>query len=219
MLTHTLRLATCPTRRTIYDKWLFCLALSLISVLSACWPDGLAHLRYNRSGLMDGEIWRLATAHLVHLNLPHLFLNLFGLLLICELQWGEMQLQHGTGLLLFSGAVISTCLWWLHPELATYAGLSGVLHGLWAGCSFYGLQRTSGTSLRARLPYLVGAILLAAKLLMEFHYGPSEFTSHLIGGNVLTVSHLYGALAGVVYVLALGCVRMCSPSRGALQQK
>ena len=187
--------------------------------MSACWPDGLAHLRYDRSSLMNGEIWRVLTAHLVHLNVPHLFLNLFGLFLICELLWVELPLRQGIGLLVFTGVTISACLWWLHPELATYAGLSGVLHGLWAGCALYGLQYTSEKSLRARLPYLFGAILLAAKLLFEFRYGPSEFTAHLIGGSVLTVSHLYGALAGVVYVLTFGCVRIGFPSRGALQQK
>jgi len=211
-------LATCQVCRTIHYKWLLCLAIAMVTLMAACWPDGLAHLRYDRSGLMGGELWRAITAHLVHLNLPHLFLNLLGLLLICELLWGELPLRHGIGLLGFSGMTISAALWWLYPELAWYAGLSGVLHGLWAGCAFYGLRHTTNASLRSRLPYLVGALLLAAKLVLEFHYGPSETTTRLIGSGVLTASHLYGALAGAIYMLILGCVRMRSLSRGALQQ-
>ena len=219
MSAHTLPSAACPARLTIQDKWLFCLTISLIAVMAACWPDGLSALRYDRSALMQGEMWRALTAHLVHLNWPHVFLNLCGLLLIGELLWGELPLRHGIGLLIFSGATISVCLWWLRPELVSYAGLSGVLHGLWAGCACYGLRHTTHVSLRSRLPYWVGAFLLVAKLFMEFRYGSSEFTENLIGGSVLTESHLYGALAGVVYMLLLGCVRILPPSRGALQQK
>jgi rhomboid family GlyGly-CTERM serine protease len=206
MMPHISQLAACPARRTIHDKWLFCLVIAMVALIIACWPDGLARLRYDRSALMGGEMWRVVTAHLVHLNMPHLFLNMLGLALICELQWGELPLWHGIGLFGFSGAAISACLWWGHPELVWYAGLSGVLHGLWAGCAFYGLKHTSEASPQSRLPYLAGALLLAAKLFMEFHYGPAENTAHLIGSGVVTASHLYGALAGTVYFLTLGCV-------------
>ncbi len=207
MMSHILQLAHGPARRTIHDKWLFCLAIALIALMATCWPEGLAHLRYDRSALMGGELWRAMTAHLTHLNMPHLVLNLLGLFLICELQWGELPLRHGIGLFGFSGAAISACLWWLHPELVWYAGLSGVLHGLWAGCAFYGLKHTSDASPQSRFPYLAGALLLTAKLFMEFHYGPAENTAHLIGSGVVTASHLYGALAGGVYFLMLGCVK------------
>lgn len=216
MTAHCPQFSVAQIRRTFHDKWLFCLALALVTLIATRWPDGLARLRYDRSGILNGEIWRLLSAHLVHLNLPHLFLNLLGLALICELLWGELPLRHGIGLLAFSGVAISAALWWLHPELVWYAGLSGVLHGLWAGCAFYGLQHSSPQS---RLSYLVAAFLLVAKLLMEFHYGPSAYTAQLIGGSVVTASHLYGALAGAVYMLALGCVRICPLFRGALQQQ
>lgn len=213
------QLAADTCSRTIHDKWLLCLAVALVALMAACWPDGLARLRYDRPGLMDGEVWRVVTAHLVHLNWLHLFLNLLGLLLICELQWGVLPLRHGIGLLGFSGIAISVSLWWLHPELVWYAGLSGGLHGLWAGCVIYGLRHTSDASPRSHLNYLAGAFLLAAKLLMEFHYGPSENTAHLIGGGVVNASHLYGALGGAVYILTWGCVKMRALSRGALQQQ
>jgi rhomboid family GlyGly-CTERM serine protease len=219
MTVSILQLVARPGCRAIQDKWLFCLVTSMVALMAACWPEGLAHLRYDRSGLMDGEMWRLLTAHLVHLNLPHLLLNLFGLLLICELQWGMLPLRHGIGLFGFSGVAISACLWWLHPELVWYAGLSGVLHGLWMGCALYGLFCATDTTLRLRLQYIIGALLLVAKVLMEFYYGPSEYTANLIGGGVMTASHLYGALAGAGYVLTMCCVRICTPSRGALQQK
>jgi len=205
--------------QAIQNKWLCCLPVCLLAILAACWPDGLSYLSYDRAAIMKGEIWRGITAHLVHLNTPHLILNLCGLLLIGELIWGELPLKHGFGLLLFSGATISTSLWWLQPEVVSYVGLSGALHGLWAGCTLFGLSNIANASLRERLTYLVGAILLLIKLLMEFYYGPSEITENLIGGSVLTAAHLYGGVAGAVYVLVLCCVRMLNLSRGALQQK
>lgn len=219
MTAHISPPAADTTGRAIHDKWRLCLAVALVALLAACWPDGLMRLRYDRSGLMDGEVWRVLTAHLVHLNRLHLLLNLLGLLLICELQWGVLPLRHGIGLLGFSGAAISASLWWLHPELVWYAGLSGALHGLWAGCVLFGLRPATEASLRSRLPYLAGALLLAAKLLMEFHGGASENTAHLIGGGVVTVSHLYGALAGAIYILTQGCVRMHTSFRGVLPQQ
>ncbi|MBI3902183.1 MAG: rhombosortase [Nitrosomonadales bacterium] len=165
-------------------------------------------MRYDRSALADGELWRVFTAHLSHLNLTHLFLNLLGLFLICELLWGELPLRHGIALLGFSAAAISAALWWLHPGLIWYVGLSGVLHGLWAGCVVQGLwERPPGrdSSFRDRVvaptaAYLGGLILLMIKLSMEFFYGPPASTAHLIGGSVVTASHLYGALAGLLYV-------------------
>ena len=95
----TAQLAAGPARRAMHDKWWLCLAIAAMTLIVAFWPNSLAYLRYDRSGLMDGEMWRVASAHLVHLNMPHLRLNLLGLLLICELQWGELPLRHGIGLL------------------------------------------------------------------------------------------------------------------------
>jgi rhomboid family GlyGly-CTERM serine protease len=208
-----------PEKCCVQNKWLFCLVIFLVAFIATGWPDGLVSLRYDRIALINGEIWRLLTAHLVHLNWAHCFLNLFGLLLICELLWRALPLKHGIGLFVFSGLVISACLWWLNPELASYAGLSGVLHGLWAGCVLFGLLQASEPFHRSCLPYWIGVFLLIIKLLTEFLYGPSEFTTHLIGGNVVGESHLYGALAGAIYMLMLRCVRMAPLSRGALQQK
>lgn len=215
----TAHISQLAATRTIHDKWRFCLAVALVASMATGWPDGLVHLRYDRSGLMDGEVWRVVTAHLVHLNRLHLLLNLLGLLLICELQWGALPLRHAVGLLGLSGMAVSVLLWWLHPELVWYAGLSGALHGLWAGCVLFGLRSAPGISLSSRLPYLAGAFLLAAKLLMEFRYGASEHTAHLIGGGVVTVSHFYGALAGTVYVLTWGCVRVQTTFQGTLQRQ
>lgn len=182
-------------------------------------------MRYDRSALMSGELWRVLTAHLVHLNSAHLLLNLLGLCLICELQWGDLPPLHGVRLLGFAGVAISALLWWGHPELAWYAGLSGALHGLWAGCVFLGLWPPASfpqkhfpasaefASFGDRRLYLGGAILLAIKLAVEFYYGPSANTAHTIGGEVVVVSHLYGALAGIGYAMILRIPQSLRPTK------
>lgn len=205
---------------TQQSKWLLCLGVSFCALVLTYLPHGLSHFRYDRAALASGEVWRLITAHLVHLNTPHLLFNLLGLWLLCELLWHELPLLHGLGLLGSAAIGIGALLWWFHPELVWYAGLSGALHGLWAGCALAGLwpaspnsndrpamSRSSGWSrLKMHWPLsrcicLTGILLLAAKLAIEYRYGASPRAIQAIGSPVVTVAHLYGAMVGVCYVL------------------
>lgn len=191
------------------------------------WPHALTHFRYDRAALSSGEWWRMATGHLVHLNMPHLLFNLLGLFLICELLWRDLPWSHGLGLLLSAAIGTSALLFWLHPELAWYAGLSGALHGLWAGCALAGLwfrrarvdlpdaaPATRGSrwherhGLASRYIFIAAMVLLLVKLGIEFHYGPSLRTVQRIGGPVVIAAHLYGVLTGICYVLIWRCVRL-----------
>ena len=202
-----------------YGKWLLCLGLSFVALTLTYWPQGLVHFRYDRDALQAGQEWRVLTAHLVHLNTLHLLFNLAGMLLLCELLWRDFPVLHGAGLLIAAAVGISGALYWIHPELAWYAGLSGALHGLWAGCALAGCLpvqagsdgfTSSCSSNRKWLPprwsvarciSAAGMICLIVKLVMESHYGASPRTVRMIGSPVITVAHLYGALAGVFYIL------------------
>jgi rhomboid family GlyGly-CTERM serine protease len=179
------------------------------------WPQALTQFRYDRVALSSGEWWRIATGHMVHLNMPHLLLNLFGLFLLCELLWRDLPWRHGLGLLVSAALGTGALLFWLHPELAWYAGLSGALHGLWSGCALAGLrsmQTGAGLPDRAQVPEsqpgpgfsyisIAAMIALLLKLGIEFHHGPSSDTMQRIGGAVITAGHRYGALTGICYVL------------------
>ncbi len=172
------------------QRWLFCGALSLAGLLSLCWPTALTTLQWQREALADGQYWRLLTAHLVHLDAFHLLLNLFGLLLICELLWDDMVLDHAFTLLLASALGVSLLLWINQPQLCWYAGMSGVLHGLWAGCA--------GTALlRKKDPFYLGALLLLAAKLA---YQSNNQIGSMTGMPVVPVAHLYGALSGLVWL-------------------
>jgi rhomboid family GlyGly-CTERM serine protease len=202
------------------NKWLLCLGVSIAAFALTYWPQGLLLFRYERALVSSGQLWRLASAHFVHLNTAHLLLNLTGLLLICELLWDRLPLRHGIGLLATSVAGISGLLWWQHPEMAWYAGLSGALHGLWAGCALATclppIDRVARSGRRAakmpetgaadwplsRWAGVGGLLLLGAKLILEALHGASPELAKTIGAPVATVAHLYGALIGWIYVLA-----------------
>jgi rhomboid family GlyGly-CTERM serine protease len=203
---------------TQQSKWLFCLGVCFCALVLTVWPHALIDFRYDRAALLSGEWWRVVTGHMIHLNSAHLVFNLFGLFLICELLWRSLPWAHGCGLLFFSATGTSALLWWFHPELAWYAGLSSALHGLWAGCALSGwwcMQtrgETSSTgfaaagkpqpvrSASARYFFMGALIVLALKLGLEAWYGPSPHTERMIDGPVISIAHLYGALIGIVYV-------------------
>lgn len=196
------------------EKWLFCLGISLGLLVLAAWPTALIDLRYERAALASGQWWRVVTGHMVHLNIVHLLFNLAALALICELLWGDLNRIQAAALLFFPALGISGMLWLVHPEVAWYAGLSGILHGLWAGCALAGwlsLQPRGDDSTGGNRPirirqvssrylYPGALILLALKLGWEAIYGPSFHTESAIGAPVISIAHLYGALAGIVYV-------------------
>jgi rhomboid family GlyGly-CTERM serine protease len=214
------------------SKWLLCLGVSVCALALMVFPDALAGLRYDRTALLAGQWWRLISGHMVHLNAAHLAFNLFGLFLICELLWRDLLWMHGCGLLFFSATGISALFWWLHPELAWYAGLSGALHGLWAGCALSGwwsmqirgevvpigsTQTKTHTapmfSASSRYFFMWALLLLGLKLSLEAAYGPSPHTERMIEGSVISISHLYGALIGIAYVGIWRCVCRLQPGK------
>jgi rhomboid family GlyGly-CTERM serine protease len=175
----TLRSWTCP------------LAITLLVLLFSLLPDAWQGvLQYRRDEILSGELWRLLSAHLTHLNWPHLLMNLVGLWLIwllflsrekalatCLFVWPLLMLGTGLGLLA------------LHSEIAWYRGLSGALHGLLllALLRQRAWQNLSGGLL---------LVLFCAKLLWEQTVGPASGSESLIDGRVIVESHLYGALSG-----------------------
>lgn len=168
---------------------------------AAAGQDGAAALRYSRSAVADGEWWRLVTAHLVHLGPGHLLLNLAGLVLVGWLTGREYGATGWWAITVASAATIAAALYLLHPGVAWYVGLSGVLHGLLAGGLVPALRRRDPAA-------MILAALLAGKLAWEALAGPLPGAEQTAGGPVLVEAHRYGALGGAVAALgALGWSR------------
>lgn len=153
-------------------------------------------LRYERDAILAGEVWRLVTGHLVHLNWSHFALNVGGLVLIWLLFGARLTQAQWLIVLLACALGVSAGLFALHPELNWYVGLSGVLHGLFVAGALGGLY----SGYRAEW-LLLG--LLALKLAWEQLSGPLPGTEELAGGMVIVDAHLYGALTGLATGLLL----------------
>lgn len=132
----------------------------------------------------------LITAHLLHTNLWHLLLNVFGFVLLWALHgeyytsrqfalvWLLLSLATATGVLLFD-------------NYSQYVGLSGVLHGVfvWGACLDIKRDESTGWLL------LLG---VGIKIAYEQWFDDAASMAALIDATVAVNAHLYGALAGLV---------------------
>lgn len=167
---------------------------ALIVVLALPGDSTQALLRYDRAAILDGQWWRLLSAHLLHLGGSHLLMNLAGLWLIWLLV-GSALSPRSWLILLFADALITTlALLILNPQLDWYVGLSGVLHGLLVAGAIADIRAGHrGTWL------LLGAV--ACKLGWEQLAGPLPGSEASAGGAVIVDAHLYGALGGLLGLL------------------
>ncbi|MEE8451607.1 MAG: rhomboid family intramembrane serine protease, partial [Thermoguttaceae bacterium] len=58
------------------------LALGAAACLTMAFPSLAEWLQYDRSAVAEGQLWRVATCHLTHWSLDHLFWDVVALLLL-----------------------------------------------------------------------------------------------------------------------------------------
>jgi rhomboid family GlyGly-CTERM serine protease len=166
-------------------RWLYLLIIVLaLDLVLGLGDSANAMLRYDRSGIAAGGWWRLLTAHTVHLDLHHLILNEFGLVLLWALFAADYDPVEWCIIVMSGALAISSGLWWLSPRVTWYVGASGVLHAIMAaGC-------VKHLAMRAWDRWIL-LLCLCAKLAYE-----------QLGGHeppmVVVDAHLYGALCGFI---------------------
>ncbi len=166
--------------------WLILFVVSFI--LQTNWVDTW---RFNRALVEHGQVWLLFTAHIVHLNWSHWALNMGGLAIVAFFFSPHASARQWLAVLFVSACVINVGLWWGMPEIRSYVGLSGVLHGLF----LYGALRE--IRFYPASGYVLTAVLIA-KLAWEFFNGALPGSEDMTGGRVLTEAHLLGAIGGVL---------------------
>lgn len=175
-----------------HGAWLL-VALALLLLPLAAGDAGRSLLQYQRSSIAAGQWWRLATAHIVHVDLRHALLNAAALALLWALfarAWRPAQWLAALAILVAS---TSAGLWWLQPRLQWYVGASGVLHGIFAcGCIAL-LHRRRATGMAA-------LAALAVKLAWEQWQGALPLAGDI---PVVTAAHAFGAAGGVLAGLVL----------------
>lgn len=177
--------------------WSIPLFLCVISMLvMGAGNEVVSIFRYDRDPIMDGEIWRVFTAHLAHLGWSHLLLNLAGLGVIWLLCGRALSTGLWLLVLLSCALGVSCGLLLFNPELVWYVGLSGVLHGMIVAGSLAGIYRGERDSLLLLL-------LIMAKLGWEQWQGPMPGSEATAGGRVVVDAHLYGAVSALLLLVAL----------------
>ena len=114
--------------------WVTGLLTMLLIVVQFCSASVFDQLVYNRDAIASGEVWRLVSGHLTHLDWQHLAMNaaaFIGLGYLIETD-GANGRRNLLIVLTAAAAAISTALLVFSPATALYAGLSGVLNGLFA---------------------------------------------------------------------------------------
>lgn len=169
------------------------LAALAVLLLPLAGGEGLASLlRYTRPGLAEGQWWRVATAHIVHLDARHALLNAAGLALLWALFARSFRPWQWVIALLLVLVAVDAGLWFFSPRVHWYVGASAMLHGVFA-CGTVAMIRTGERIGWAAL------VMFAAKIGWEQWQGPLPLSE----GPVVTDSHLFGAAGGLLAGLLL----------------
>ncbi|WP_445117117.1 rhombosortase [Acinetobacter sp. WZC-1] len=151
------------------------------------------------------EPWRWWTAHWVHVGWVHFLLNMLAFACLPFI-FPQIKQRYLILLLLTLSPLISLGFYYFYPHIEAYAGLSGVLHGLYVACAVFYLQFK-----RERGFALLVLLLVLAKIAWENTFG-SLRTAELIGSPVLVEAHLLGVIWGA------GCAVVYLAYRYSLQR-
>ncbi|WP_070963700.1 rhombosortase [Vibrio sonorensis] len=143
-----------------------------------------------RPEIEQGQWWRILTGNLTHTNFAHLGMNMAGLWVIT---W--LFKPHRNDLIkVILLAALFVGMGNLFTPATSYAGLSGILHGIFGYCALKEV-------FHGRKSSLLLVFGLIGKLAWEHFVGASESTAAMIGARVAVEAHLYGAVGGLLMAL------------------
>lgn len=169
-------------------------------------------LLYDRSALIQHDLWRLLTCHWVHLSWDHLFwsaMTFLGLGSVCEMM-DRNKFLVTVGI---SALLIPISIWWGMPDLKIYGGLSGLDCALYALLMVLLIRREIRSGNRVWPAFF--SIMLAgliAKIIYETVTGMTLFVSNNHAGMVpVPLAHLVGGIVGTGIGLMRGSGKVSRP--------
>lgn len=172
-------------------RMLFIASCACISACLQIFQSDFIYWRYT----FFTEIWRWWTAHWVHVGWVHFALNIIAFACLPFI-FPHIQNRFIILLLLILAPLSSLSFYYLYPSIEAYAGLSGILHGLYVAAAFFYLKFRKERNFAVLVLFLV-----VVKLIWENTFGQIG-TSQLIGSPVLVEAHLVGAFWGAICAIA-----------------
>lgn len=149
-------------------------------------------LLFQRDLIGHGQFWRLWTGNFVHTNTWHLLLNVAGFWLLALIQTPPYALRPLMAQTVFIGTCTGLGLWFFSPDVAWYAGFSGILYGLFTLCGVRFLQQQDW----------IAALLILLGIVGKTYWdwlegGTNNLSATLIAAPVVYDAHIYGIAAGL----------------------
>ena len=168
------------------------ITVATLAIVIALSPMLQRALVFDRNAVVRGQLWRVATANLVHFSPSHLLYDLIVVtiagVLLERRGWPVAAIVAGSGIAV-GIAVLS-----LEPTLATYGGLSGIACTL-AVIAALDSARSSGLTRATGIAFL---LLVAVKLWWEWRSGSFVFVSAATANiRPVPLAHVIGSGVGV----------------------
>lgn len=167
-------------------------------------------LRFDRQAILQGQWWRLLTAHYLHLGWIHTALNGGGLLLLAWMQprgpWYAWLMFYCLSAIFISVMLLQS------TQVNLYVGASGVLHGLFILVAYFSAW------LEPWRRYLLMAVVMVKLLWEQSHYYQDGGVGDLIGGYVVVDAHWWGGMFSLL-ILILLCMVQAWRSSKAVQER
>jgi rhomboid family GlyGly-CTERM serine protease len=157
-------------------------------------------LQYDRTAILQGQIWRLITGNLVHWSAAHFLLDISVFVFVGLLFEDSFGKSYPWMLLVVSLVVTISVLVGL-PEMITYRGFSGVDSGQLAGVLC--LEFRSRSRKMTEWFLLIGATgMFVVKLLYEVITGRLFFVTESLGdiGAPVPLAHVAGTVGALVFL-------------------
>ncbi len=174
------------------------LSIVAVVIFSSDWLTELC--QYDRNGLEKGELWRLISGNFAHWSGEHLFWDLLVFAFLGMIVSIRDKL-HFPILLILSSIAISSSVYFIHPSMQLYRGLSGIDSALF---TYFAISFIY-SSLKKNNYYIAITgmslmLILAAKTIFEINSGTNLFVSSVNFVPVVT-THIAGISSGVLVFL------------------
>ncbi|MCP5056765.1 MAG: rhombosortase [bacterium] len=177
------------------------LAAVVVAVVVHVVPDVSSAWIFERDAIKSWQLWRILTSSWVHYSWAHLAHNAL-VIIACGVLLRDADWRRYAALLLGGGLVVGLGVFLLRPDVARFAGLSGVACGATALAALRGM-RHSGQVSRLHLALLAG---LVVKLGFELATDTSllDLGRATVANPLLPFSHVLGAASALLVACDTG---------------